>query len=353
MPEKLELIHRSSEPEALEFPFHELSEYVTPNDLFFIRSHYPTPKVDIESFELSVEGKVGNPAGLTMGDLLAMPQVSVHSMLECAGNGRSCLNPPVAGLQWELGAIGSAVWTGVSVRTVLEHAGIDSTAVDIVFQGMDSGKVKTEPRPIGDVPYARSLPKDIAMADGPILAYEMNGEILSPAHGYPLRLIVPGWYAAASVKWLNRIIVMDSKFMGYYQTTDYAFWDTQDGHPVQVPLGPMPVKSAIARPVEGTKLTGGDTAIIYGAAWGDVEVVRVEVSVNGGESWNDANLIHDAVHGNWRHWDYTWKVDGQLGSRKLLSRATDAKGNSQPLERDWNYGTYVINHCHPTEVFVE
>ncbi len=349
-----ELIRRSAAPEALEFPLHELDGPITPNELFFVRNHYDTPEIDASTWRLSVEGCVERPKCLGLDDLKSMPKVSVESVIECAGNGRASLDKPVEGLQWACGAVGNAVWSGVSVRTVLESVGLAEHAVDLAFEGADKGKVQRPPAPCGEVAYARSIPRDLALSGLPILAYEMNGEPLAPAHGFPVRLIVPGWYGAASVKWVIRMVALDHPFGGYYQTSDYSYWQVTNGLPELKPIGPMPVKSLIARPVEGASLSTGERVEICGAAWtGTGEVVGVEISVDGGLSWNEAKLTTPGAPGSWRLWSWEWDVDGPSGHRTILSRARDSQGRVQATERNWNCGAYVIDHSLPVVVRIE
>lgn len=347
------LIPRSSEPEVLEFPLETLDGFITPNELFFVRNHHLVPHLDAAAWNVSVEGLVDRPLRLSLDDLRAMPRESRQATLECAGNGRAGLDPAVHGVQWACGAVGNAVWSGVPVRHVLERAGLRTEAVDVVFEGADRGLVHTMPKPCGRIPFARSLSVGIAASEGPILAYEMNGEPLPVAHGAPVRLIVPGWYAVASVKWLARMVAIDRPFQGYYQTTDYTTWIVKDGNPELAVIGPMPVKSVIARPVAGARLALGRSVELFGAAWsGEHEVVGVEVSVDGGETWRTAVLRGDSSPGVWRHWSYEWTVDGPVGMRMLLSRARDSAGRVQPMERDWNHGTYVVDHSLPVTVMV-
>jgi len=249
--------------------------------------------------------------------------------------------------------VGNAVWSGVSVKSILELAGVNDSMVDAVFEGADSGTVKNLAAPRGNVTYARSIPRDLALSGSPILAYEMNGEPLTPAHGYPVRLIVPGWYGAASVKWVVRLLALDHAFGGYYQTSDYSYWEYQNGLPELRPIGPMPVKSTIARPTRGSRLHIGKRVEVCGAAWtGAGEVSSVEISVDGGSNWNPAVITTPSIAGSWRLWTYNWLVDGTCGERTILSRARDSQGRVQAAQRDCNLGSYVITHSVPVEISV-
>ncbi len=344
------MIIREKEPANLEMPFGELDSWLTPNDRFYIRSHSPVPKIDLVSWELRVEGAVTSPLALTHDDLRALPQTTLPATLECAGNGRVFLVPKVKGTQWELGAVGNAEWTGVLLGEVLRKAGVQESAVEVVLEGADSGAISEAPKPAGKIHYARGVPLGKAL-DGVLLALEMNGEPLTPAHGFPLRAIVPGWFGMAAVKWLQRIIVIKQPYNGYYQTVDYAFWQQDTAGPRLVPITEMQVKASIARPGINDVVAAGSTYLVEGAAWtADAEIVRVELSTDGGGSWLDASLGKEKAPNCWQRWEWKWHVPSQPGRCVLLARATDSRGRTQPLERDLNRGTYEINHCLPIEV---
>jgi DMSO/TMAO reductase YedYZ molybdopterin-dependent catalytic subunit len=181
----------------------------------------------------------------------------------------------------------------------------------------------------------------------------MNGRDLPLDHGYPVRLIVPGHYGMASVKWLTHIYAMCGTFQGYWQTSDYAFWDELDGKPVRRPLSELMLKSQIARPSTYEVVPGGQPYTVAGAAWcGGVEVVEVEVSADGGQSWSAAEFLDAAQSYTWRRWQMVWPVPLEPGRYRLMARAKDANGSSQPVRHDPNYGAYVINHTIAIEVFV-
>src|SRR5216684_24427 len=219
------LIIREREPENLEFPFSSLNSSLIPNEQFFVRSHFPVPNIELSRWNLKIEGRVERPLQLSYDQLISMPARTVTMVMECAGNSRIFLSPKVGGLQWELGAVGNAEWTGVPLVDVLREAGLKPDAVEVVLEGADSGEIKKEPVSPGKISYARSLPVRKALSRDVILAYQMNGQSLTPAHGYPLRAVVSGWYGMASVKWLKRILVIDRVFRGYFQTSDYTFWE--------------------------------------------------------------------------------------------------------------------------------
>jgi DMSO/TMAO reductase YedYZ molybdopterin-dependent catalytic subunit len=347
------LIVRQDVPENQEFRFSSLDSFLTPTDRFYIRNHFPVPDLDVSTWRLRVEGAVERPLELEYNALRRMPSHTQTVTMECAGNSRTFLQPRVRGVQWELGAVGTAEWTGVPLMAVLEQAGLKPSAVDVVLEGADRGLVSDEPKPVGEVSYVRSVPRATALRPDVLLAYQMNGEDLSPAHGFPVRVIVPGWFGMASVKWLTRIVVTEQPFQGFWQTTDYAYWVHHEGFPVRVPLSEMQVKSAIARPVGGEGVPPGEQYRVHGAAWGSsVEIAGVEVSTDGGEAWEAAALLDCPQPNAWVRWEYLWQIPEEPGRYTLLARATDAQGRTQPLHRDANRANYMISHVLPIEVEV-
>jgi DMSO/TMAO reductase YedYZ molybdopterin-dependent catalytic subunit len=347
------LIIRQKEPTNLETPFDQVDSYLTPNELFYIRSHFPTPQIDADSYRLRVDGAVRNPLSLGYQQLREMPSETRIATLECAGNGRVFLVPSVAGAQWELGAVGNAEWTGVPLRALLERAGLETEECEIVLEGADRGTPKEEPIPPGPISYARGLPRNKALRPEVLIAYQMNGRDLPPDHGYPVRAIVPGHYGMASVKWLTHIHVVREPFAGYWQTSDYGYWEFLNGMPVRRGLGEMKLKSQIARPRVYETLAADRVYIVSGAAWaGETEVAGIAVSTDGGETWIDAEFSDPPERYAWRRWKFDWLTPKKPGRYTLLSRARDAKGNLQPAEHDPKHGTYVINHPLPIEVFV-
>jgi DMSO/TMAO reductase YedYZ molybdopterin-dependent catalytic subunit len=348
------LIVREREPENLEFPFSSLSSTLTPNEQFFVRSHFPVPNLDLMSWKLQVDGQLERCMEFGYEELARMPAQTVTMVMECAGNSRIFLSPKVGGLQWELGAVGNAEWTGVPLATVLLNAGLKAGAVEVVLEGTDHGEIKKEPVSPGKINYSRGLPLAKALSSDVILAYRMNGEPLTPAHGYPLRAVVCGWYGMASVKWLSRILVIDRAFRGYFQTADYTFWEQRDGLPIQLlPVGEVEVKAEIARPARHEVVAANEVYRMHGAAWtGESEITKVEVSTDGGRSWSAAGLLGDTTRYGWRLWEHYWRTPAQPGHFTLMARATDARGRTQPIERDVHRGTYMITHIQPIEIEV-
>ena len=344
------MIIREKEPANLEMPFGTLDGFITPNERFYVRNHFPVPQIDLRDWRLKIEGAVDHPREWTHDELLAMKTTTIPVTIECAGNSRVFLVPKVKGTQWEMGAVGNAEWTGVSLGELLRQAGIMSRAREVILEGADSGAINEPPRPTGHVHFARSVPIDKAMKDV-LLAFKMNGESLPASHGFPLRAIVPGWYGMASIKWLQRIIVTDRPFNGYYQTVDYAFWQRGDAGSTLVPITEMQVKAAIARPGVNEVIAAGANYHVVGAAWtGGGEIVKVELSADGGASWERASLGEESRSDVWRLWSFDWRVPLTPGRCTLLACATDSRGRTQPNERDPDRGTYMINHCLPIEV---
>jgi DMSO/TMAO reductase YedYZ molybdopterin-dependent catalytic subunit len=347
------LIIRQEIPRNLESPIDQVESYLTPTELFYIRCHFPTPEVDRATYQLRIDGAVKEPFSLSYDELQAMPSETRIAILECAGNGRVFLVPQVPGAQWELGAVSNAEWTGVPLRTLLERAGLAEDACEIVFEGADRGEPKEPPFPPGLISYVWSLPLAKAMQPEILIAYKMNGQELTLDHGFPVRALVPGYFGMASVKWLTRIQVVREPFRGYWQTSDYAYWDSLGGHPVRQVLGEMKLKSEITRPRDYQSLPPNRSYTISGAAWaGETDVTEIEVSTNGGQTWDKAEFIDPVRRYAWRRWKFDWRTPKEPGKYTLLSRAMDASGKTQPNKHDQDYGTYVIDHTLPIEVFV-
>jgi DMSO/TMAO reductase YedYZ molybdopterin-dependent catalytic subunit len=353
-------IVRSESPLNLEMPFASLDSFLTPTKSFYVRTHFPIPVIDRDAWWLYVEGEVEKPFAINFEQLMTLEPATAPVTLECAGNNRNFLEPKVKGVQWRLGAVGTAEWTGVLLSALLDRSIPKPNALEVVLEGGDCGIFEDPKSPPGELKFARSIPLEKARRDV-LLAYKMNGEDLLPEHGFPLRAIVPGWYAMASVKWLQRIIVTDRPFTGYYQTIDYAYWQRTDyGHWQRgeeiaelTPLTEMQVKAEIARPAEGETLPANMNVRVCGAAWAcDAEIAKVELSTDDGATWNDAKLVGESNSNAWRLWEFNWQTPSQSGKQTLMARATDSKGRTQPVHRDPDRGTYMINHLLPIEVLV-
>jgi DMSO/TMAO reductase YedYZ molybdopterin-dependent catalytic subunit len=342
----------SEEPLVLETPLEQLGDFITPTKSFYVRTHFPIPKIDKNKWRLRVEGEVEKPFEIDFDELGKLESRTIPALLECAGNSRSFLERKVKGVQWRLGGVGNAAWTGVPLWALLERAGVKSTAREIIFQGTDCGKLEDPKAPRGEINFARSIP--LEKAKDVLLAYKMNDVDLPPEHGFPVRAIVPGWYAVASVKWLQRIVVTDKPFNGYYQTLDYSFWKRRGDLSELTALAEIQTKAVITGPSESGTVSANSNVRLRGAAWtGNGTIAKVEVSADGGSTWSEAKLLEDSKPNAWRLWEFDWKTPAAPGKATLIARATDSKGATQPLERDPDRGTYMINHLLPITIEVK
>ncbi len=336
----------SADPLNAETPLEDLREDITPQSRFFVRSHFTRPDLDPRRHVLAVSGAVERELKLNMVELEAMGTRTMAVTLECAGNGRTGLRPLPAGEPWGLGAVGTARWTGVPLQAVLESAGLKPQVREILAIGADRGR---PPGLADEIPFARSLPVGKATDLDTLLALRMNDELILPEHGSPVRLIVPDWYGVASVKWLERIEALAAPFRGYYQSVRYVF-DHADGKP-QTPVRTMRVRSLIMSPSEGETVRQGPVKV-RGKAWsGDGEVVRVQISVDGAEPPQDANLLEPLSLHAWRPWEFAW--DATPGRHVLRSYATDEKGNRQTDVGRWNRHGYANHAAHAIAVTVQ
>ena len=318
-----------------------------PSRHFYLRDHFAIPNLDGERYLLSVGGLVERPFDLSLSELHNLPSESRVVTLECAGNGRSLFDPTVPGEPWGLGAVSTAEWTGVPLAELLDRAGMQPGAKEIIFRGADGGRVANVD---GPVRFERSLPVDQIRDLHALLAYAMNGEPLSAPHGYPLRLIVPGWYAVASVKWLTEIIVTDRAFEGYFQTTKYWYQWVRDGREEREPVTTLNVRALIVAPGSGMNIPLGETAI-RGVAWsGAASIAKVEVSLNGGP-WREARMIGEGRRGAWQWWELLSSLE-QPGPLVIRARATDTAGRTQPDQAEWNRLGYGNNSVHAVTVQV-
>jgi sulfane dehydrogenase subunit SoxC len=332
-------------------PLEALRYDLTPPGLHYLLIHYDIPEVDPDSWRLEIDGAVERPVTLSLDDLRSRPRVSASVTLECAGNGRALLEPRPISQPWLLEAVGNAEWTGTPLAPLIREAGVLEPAVDVAFAGLDHGVE-------GDVEqdYERGMPIDEAMRDDVLLAYEMNGQPLPPQHGFPLRLVVPGWYGMAHVKWLQRIRVLDEPFKGYQNVLGYRWRFDEDDEP-GMPVRRIRVRSLMVPPGfpsfrPRTRHVRPGPVPLRGRAWsGSGSIVRVEVSTDGGAGWADAELGPEPPPHSWRAWSFTWEA--APGEFELCSRATDAIGATQPLEPDWNVGGYTNNAVQRVPVIVE
>ena len=331
-------------------PLEGLRWPITPVGLHYLLVHYDVPLVDPEGWRLDVSGAVERPVSLTLDELRERPVVELTVTMECAGNGRALIEPRPLSQPWLMEAVGAATWRGVPLASLLDEAAPAVSAVEVVFSALDRGiEAGVEQR------YERSLSLAEARESGAVLAYDMNGDPLPPQHGFPLRLVVPGWYGMTNVKWLTGITVTTEPFGGYQNATSYRYRrsEAEPGRTVthmrprslMVPPG-IPDFFTRARTVEIGPVG------LEGRAWSGLEpVVRVEVSADGGTTWADAELTHDFDDSfAWCGWSYRWQA--ARGDHVLCCRATDAAGETQLLEPEWNVGGYENNAVQRVDVHV-
>jgi sulfite oxidase len=352
VPGKDGMIVRSYRFLDLETPVEFMTEWITPVNHFFVRNHMFEPvKLDAASWKLTIGGEVEKPLTLTLADLKRVPVHAVTNTMECAGNGRSLHSPKVPGIQWGKGAVGNAKFSGPSLIDLLEKAGVKDTGKHVRFVGLDEvpGKVP---------PFIRSIPIEKAIDADTLIATHMNDAPLTGHHGFPARAVAPGWAGAASCKWLTEITVLDKPAEGNFMSPGYRLPNTpvkpgeavkpEDTHSVTV----LTVKSLIAGPSDGAKLKPGKQEI-KGVAWaGEADITKVEISIDGGASWNAAQLGKDHAKYAWRLWSYAWKPS-KSGDYTILSRATDSQGRVQPDAAVWNPSGYLYNAYDQVKVYVQ
>jgi len=340
------LIVRVARPFDAETRVREFASWLTPNRRFFVRSHFgpsAEEQIDPAAWRLQIGGLVERQLSLSLDDLKRFPEITITAVLQCSGNGRAFYRPRVPGVQWERGAVGNARWTGVRLADVLAQAGVQPSARHIQMQGAD--------RPVStQVPlFIRSIPLEKALHPDTLLAYRMNGEPLPLLHGAPLRVITPGWMADACLKWLTTITVSAEEAKGFYMEKAYRY----PARPVEPgavvsphemkPVEAMVVKSLIVEPVQGA-IVGRSPVMISGVAWtGDARrIALVDVSTDDGQTWQSARLIGDDLPYAWRKWQAIWKPN-ETGPAALLCRATDDRGQTQPMASPWNPGGFLWN----------
>ncbi|MEU8518742.1 sulfite oxidase [Streptomyces sp. NPDC048577] len=331
-------------------PLEALHYRLTPPGLHYVLVHYDIPVLDETSWRLTVTGRVREPLTLDLADLRALPAVTHRVTMECAGNGRALLSPRPVSQPWLVEAVGTAEWTGVPLRVLLAEAGVGQEAVEAVFTGADHGVERGV-----EQDYRRSLPLDVALGTAPevLVAYAMNGGPLPPQHGHPVRLVVPGWYGMAHVKWLRDITLTDRPFTGFQQAEAYRYRTTpqEPGEPVRT-IAPRALMVPPGFPdfMSRTRVVRPGPVSLVGRAWsGHAPVARVEVSADGGAFWTDAELTAEPGHPwAWSAWHALWNATP--GIRHLTVRATDADGNTQPLTEPWNRGGFGNNLVQRVEV---
>lgn len=331
-----ELVVLTREPLNAETPLERQSGPLTPVGRHYVRSHFPAPP---PPGRISFGGLVARPFEIAPDELRGMPARTLAVTLECAGNGRSFLDPPAPGEQWSLGAVGTAEWTGVPLAALLTRATPLPEAREVVFRGADAG----EPKGLGrEIAYERSLPVAEALGGEALLAYAMNGAPLARDHGAPVRLVVPGRYGMASVKWLAGVIAVAEPFPGFFQRDRYVI----DGEP----LGPIEPRAVIVAPDGGAPLRAG-TTVVRGYAWcGREPVAGVELSTDGGATWAAARLADPLSPFAWREWSVDWEATP--GEATLVARAVTRSGERQPLTQRRNALGYGNTAAQPVRVTV-
>lgn len=343
VPGKEKLIVRSPRPINLEAPLRELTSEMTPYELFFVRNNYDGAEIDPAQYVLKVAGEVDNPLALRLRDLRRMEQVTHTITLECAGNGRSFHLPRATGIQWEHGAVGTAVWKGVRLADVLRMARPRPTARHVVPNGNDAPPTPQAPD------FIRSHPIWKAMEPHTLIALEMNGRPVPHLHGGPARLVVPGWIGSASIKWLTEITLADKEWDGPFMQRSYRSPRADD--PKQTySLQSLECKSVIVSPADGAPVSAGSVRV-FGYAWaGEGTVVAVDVSPDGGQTWTPATLTGSEHRYAWRRWEYVW--DAKSGAHTLMARASDSLGRVQPASRPPDPQGYRWNVIHAVRVNV-
>jgi DMSO/TMAO reductase YedYZ molybdopterin-dependent catalytic subunit len=316
---------------------------LTPTDTFYVRNHFSVPRIAVPDWRLTLDGEVAQPATLTYDEVRSLPSRSLLVTLECAGNGRRAFDPPAEGERFGYGVVSTAVWTGVPLRTLLEAADPRPGVREILFAGADCGP-NAEAGGV-TMAFERGLPVERAMHPDTLLAYAMNGEVLPPTHGFPVRLVVPGWYGVTAVKWLVRITALAAPFTGFFQRERYVIPHPRRGDSGDVTVTPLTAiqpRSLLIWPPDGATLPQG-SHVLRGLAWsGRTPVARVEVSVDEGQSWRAAEWTSEPARYAWRTWGYRWEA-ARAGPATLRSRAFDAGGHTQPAAVQWNRLGYANN----------
>jgi sulfane dehydrogenase subunit SoxC len=326
--------------EALRYP-------VTPVGLHYLLIHFDVPDVDPDDWRLTVRGE--RELTLDLAELKQRPRAELAVTMECAGNGRARLDPRPVSQPWLLEAVGTALWGGTPLRPLLEDVGVGKSAVEVLFTGLDrgiDGGIEQQ--------YQRSLSVEDALGEDLLLAYEMNGQPLPPQHGFPLRLVVPGWYGMTSVKWLSEIEVIAEPFAGYQQLQAYRMRqaEDEDGTPVEliVPRS-LFVPPGIPEFLSRDRIAEPGEHVIEGRAWsGFAPIAAVDFSSDRGSTWEPAELDSQEERWAWRGWRFRWPAEP--GEHVLCSRARDEDGNEQPVEPAWNLGGYSNNAVQTVNVTV-
>lgn len=343
-PGKVPMRAINDRPPCLETPWEYFKHDITPNDAFYVRWHLQTiPTVSEQSWKLKVSGLVDKPLELSLADIRKLPVHSVVAVNQCSGNSRGLFQPPIPGAQWYNGAMGNAKWTGVKLSDVLKLAGLKPNAVEVTFAGLDKGGPETVPD------YIKSIPITEANKDHVILAYDMNDKPLPVLNGFPLRLVVPGWFATYWVKCLGEIKVLDKAFDGYWMQKAYRIPKEGlvdkpgDLAKETIPIHKMVVRSFFVMPASQNEIKSGQSVKLEGIAFdGGTGIKKVEVSDDGGKSWKAAALGTDLGAYSFRRWSLDWKAP-DAGDYTLMVKATNQAGETQMVTPGWNRAGYLRN----------
>lgn len=355
-PQKDAMVLQRTRPPMLETPFEVFDQGVfTPNARFFVRWHLPVipTALNVDSFRLAVRGHVDRPLSLSLGDLQTMPQFEIAAVNQCSGNSRGFFEPRVPGGEWGNGAMGNARWSGVRLKDVLDKAGIQTGAIAVRFNGLDAPLVPDA------ADYMKSLAIDHARDGEVMIAYAMNGEPLPLLNGFPLRLVVPGWYATYWVKMLNDIEVLDRPDENFWMTSAYLIPDTPaadikpgETNVKMVPINRLNPRSFITNIKAGATIRAGESTLVRGIAFGgDVGVKRVDISGDGGRSWQSAELGKDEGKYSFRRFEVRFKP-ATPGSETLMVRCTNTNDIAQPDRPKWNPAGFMRNVIEQTPVSV-
>jgi DMSO/TMAO reductase YedYZ molybdopterin-dependent catalytic subunit len=345
-PQKVALRALNDRAPCLETPWEYFRHDLTPNEAFFVRWHLeaiPT-RVDLRTWRLRLGGHVERPLELSMEDLRQMEAVSLVAVNQCSGNSRSLFEPRVPGGQWVNGAMGNARWTGVRLGDLLRRAGLRAGAVQVSFDGLDRASLPSVPD------FVKALDVDRARRPEVLVAYAMNGAPLPMLNGFPVRLVVPGWYATYWVKALTHVTILDKPFTGFWMKTAYRIPATPGANEsptahaqMTVPINRMNVRSFFVRPHLGAQVPAGQTCALEGIAFdGGHGIRKVDVSVDGGGTWSEARLGADLGRFSFRRWHAEWTPSAR-GEYRLQVRAVNNAGETQPAQPNWNRAGYMRN----------
>jgi len=343
VPGKERLIVRSARPVNLEARLGDLTAYHTSEATFFVRNNYDGQPIDPAQWSVKIEGEVDNPVVLRLDDLRKLPAITQDVVLECAGNGRSFHRPRASGIQWEYGAVGNQTWKGVRLADVLALAKPRPSGRHVAFDGADQPPTPQAPD------FIRSVPMWKAIERHTMIALEMGGKPVPHLHGGPARVVVPGFVGSASMKWLERIMVLQDEFDGFYMKSNYTA-PRADNEKEIYSLGSLEVKSLIVGPAEGAKLAAGRVTV-WGWAWaGEGELTGIDVSTDGGQTWAAGRFAGTWERYSWRKFEFDW--DAKPGSFTVMARASDSLGRVQPASRAPNRLGYRWNVIHAVKVDV-